>query len=790
MRKSKRVVLPFLFALCFGFDLSVAHGAVVLYDFETPQEVAACPKIDEPSFSVAVTNAFATGGTNALHFRCRPWTEGQPKWPSFTLPSPVADWSEYDRFVVDVVNCGSANDRLWVYFAEADGKIQRGLQGEYLLSASGYVRWIVPLGKWPKTCDARKIARIHFFTESPKDLNVYIDRLMLLKRGEEPLFSAGPCVLRDLVPLLDARAAKAEREAESAHENARHETSYWRLREACAKAGQDTISMVVGVASSMVKVRPRGEFGAEPATNLVVRLAKGERESVQIVVLAGDMNLGKVSVSVEDLMSKDGALFAATNITCAPVGFVNITNPVPYDVGYVVHTNETAAGYFRRTRTPERGWWPDPILDHVNAVDVNGHDAQSFWLRVGCPRDQKAGVYRGHAIVNAKGTAPVKIPLSIRVNNFAVPKVSPLPLAITFWPGPDYDDPVHAINAKSLLSDPKAPCNVWKNRRMEWIDFLADYYITMDSLYGRGRIQWDALLRLREQGRLGLFNLGYWPYLGQDDGEARNEAKWRQCILDPLRKNYEKAKELGLIAHAYLYGCDELNREHFPKARWAVGELKKEFPGIPVFTTAYDGEYGVGSELDGVDWFTPLTQKYDVEKADAARKHGHKVWWYICCGPHAPYANMYIECPAIEGRLLMGAQSVRMRPDGFLYYEISIWNSRNVLSDGPFTDWAPDSWRAYNGDGSWVCVGPDGIPVATQRLENFRDGLEDYAYAVELERKLNACPDKDSDWARQARKLLEVPSEVMIDMQNFTDSPDAVMRWRDSMADLIESAGK
>ena len=73
------------------------------------------------------------------------------------------------------------------------------------------------------------------------------------------------------------------------------------------------------------------------------------------------------------------------------------------------------------------------------------------------------------------------------------------------------------------------------------------------------------------------------------------------------------------------------------------------------------------------------------------------------------------------------------------------------------------------------------------RLENFRDGLEDYAYAVELERKLNACRDKDSDWARQARKLLDVPSEVMIDMQNFTDSPDAVMRWRDAMADLIET---
>ena len=27
-----------------------------------------------------------------------------------------------------------------------------------------------------------------------------------------------------------------------------------------------------------------------------------------------------------------------------------------------------------------------------------------------------------------------------------------------------------------------------------------------------------------------------------------------------------------------------------------------------------------------------------------------------------------------------------------------------------------------------MCVGPDGIPLSTLRLENFRDGLEDYAY--------------------------------------------------------------
>ena len=94
---------------------------------------------------------------------------------------------------------------------------------------------------------------------------------------------------------------------------------------------------------------------------------------------------------------------------------------------------------------------------------------------------------------------------------------------------------------------------------------------------------------------------------------------------------------------------------------------------------------------------------------------------------------MFIEYPAIEGRLLMGAMTARQRPDGFLYYQISIWNSRRPITSGPFTDWDPRSWTTYHGDGSWTCVGPDGAPVPTIRLENFRDGLEDFAAVRALE---------------------------------------------------------
>ncbi|MBR1921201.1 MAG: DUF4091 domain-containing protein, partial [Kiritimatiellae bacterium] len=478
-------------------------------------------------------------------------------------------------------------------------------------------------------------------------------------------------------------------------------------------------------------------------------------------------------------------LFPASNVACDVVGYVHTVREPPYRVGCWAATN-AAPGWVRATTNAPVGWWPDPILGFLDGVAVADMDVQSFWIRVRCPEDQRAGVYAGSLVVSADGVSPVAVPFRVRVNDFSVPRASPLPLAVTFSPGPSaqFATPEEqALNAH-LRKDPDYPGNLWRRHEREWGDFLADYYITLDNLYHHGEIRWDALMRLKEQGRLGRFNLGYWHYFA---GGAEEEAKWRGTEVKRLKAAYAKAKELGLLDHAYVYGCDEVATNHLGSIRRCVEILKAELPGVPVSTTAYDHEFGVGTPLDVMDCFTPLTPKFDPEKAAKSRAAGHQVWWYVCCSPHAPHANMFIECPAIEGRLLMGAETVRQRPDGFLYYQISLWNSKRCITSGPFTDWDPRSWTTYHGDGSWTCAGPDGTPLPTVRLENFRDGLEDYAYALALEGKLKGRAAKDGAWAARARELLAVPGDVMQTMTQFTGDPAAVLRWRDAMADLIEA---
>ena len=161
-------------------------------------------------------------------------------------------------------------------------------------------------------------------------------------------------------------------------------------------------------------------------------------------------------------------------------------------------------------------------------------------------------------------------------------------------------------------------------------------------------------------------------------------------------------------------------------------------------------------------------------RAAAARAEGRQGWWYVCNLPGGTYANGFVQDPAIDLRMLMGAQSVRMRPDGFLYYELTIWNAPRPIERGPFTDWWSRSYLTANGDGCWTAVGPGGKPLPTQRLENFRDGLEDYAYALEYERVTG--------------RKAEVPASVCTSVWQYTDDPKAYYAWRDVLAEAIERA--
>lgn len=795
-------------AFLFAAAILRMAAADTLLDFETDAEMRIAPNIRTDAFTVCVTNRFAASGAHSLLFECRRWEKGMPEWPQFTMPSPVADWSAYDRLVLDIVNIGDGGDKFGIYIAGPDGDMTGGFHYVGQLPSNGHDRWVVPLSRLGKYAPIDRIARILFHTERPSGFSAAIDNLVLLKPGDPLPEPAGDGILRDLLPIVESeRDALARKLSES-----ECALDYQRFRAGCVANRPCETAFLLGEATSMEKILPRGRrtpFLARPlpARGLAVRLARNEYESAQLLVspFAGD--LGNVRVAIAgDLVGEGGRVFPASNITCSVVGYVLATNCPPYMTGFT-HPTDNYPGYGRKVRKPEQGWWPDPILDFMDSADIASGDVQSYWIRVHCPSNQAAGVYRGELTVSAYGERTAVVPLTVRVNAFALGRASPLPLAITFNPTPYWVD---KTKTAELWGNPNAPVNAWKRHKTEWCDFLADYFITIQSMYD-GSARFDLLERLKSQGRLGWFALSY-LWHPPASTTADDMAAWRAKNIERFGQAYEEARRRGLLDKAFIYGCDEVSPSRFPAMRLAVEELKRSFPEVPLATTAYDESYGTASPLDGIDWFTPLTMSYTEETAAAARKSGRKVWWYICNVPNPPSANMFVECQAIEGRILMGAQTQKMRPDGFLYWRIGVWNSESCIETGPFTDWEPRSYGVWHGEGSWVCAGPDGTPLPTIRLENFRDGLEDYAYAKLLEQKLRevessklkvqsyGCDNLNrltaqsltsspcDAWLRRAKAALAVPREVMDTMTNYTDDPAVLYRWRDEMADLIETA--
>lgn len=806
-------------------------AGTMLYDFENEDEVLTWHDEVRPSqrlsFPTTREPRYATSGQYAMCFRSPAWRPGMAEWPACESRPAITDWRGYDRLIFDVTNPTPYPQKLAVFIADEDHATRAGLLCDTNLTPYAYRAVVIPLAQLVQKGQALDRIRVmHWFTERPVgDMEVYLDRLMLLREGEDPppvpesfLKEYGE-LQTERVAAMRAAITAAERRlqhlgqvaptaldwAERALSELKHEVQVFALavadgspailkgdelhmrlqssierldslsalradfepvRLAVAADPTARTDIIVGFASSMEKVLPRdAALDVRLSRRVSLSLARYEKEALQVIVLPCEREAAQVQVKAGDLTAADGTLFPAGNIKAVPVGYVETKAVPPYG-------------------SPHVGWWPDPILDFMSSADVAAGDAQAFWVRVTAPQDQRPGRYRGKLEVLEGGQTLYSFDLRLEVYPFAVPKASPLPMAVTF--APMYYEP----NGQGGWQEGAYRNTSWQKHKAQWGDFLADYYLNYDSLYHRGQPEFPVLQRLHRQGRLGMFNLGYYTVMPEDPEGA---AAWKADIDQRIGAGYQRAKQLGLLDHAYIYGCDEHPEAMFPGVERAAAYLKEHFPGTLILTTTYDHSFGTNSVLQSMDGFCPLTPSYKRELADQVRATGKQVWWYICCGPHHPYANMFIEYPAIDGRVLMGAQTAKYRPDGFLYYEISIWNGEPITT-GPFTSYDPRSWTTYHGDGSWTCPGPDGTPLATVRLENFRDGVEDYAYALILERlikQVEASPQAAArgEWLRRARNALAVPEGLVRSMTEFSTDPADVYRWRRSMAEAISTAG-
>ncbi|MGC9316401.1 MAG: glycoside hydrolase domain-containing protein [Armatimonadota bacterium] len=487
-----------------------------------------------------------------------------------------------------------------------------------------------------------------------------------------------------------------------------------------------------------------------PPEGLSLAGARGEYESLQVVVAPRDEGLRAVRVQFEDLASGDGDVLDAERLSWRQVGYLYCEEHEHYD-------------------SPGAGWYPDPLLE-PESCDVAHGDHQPLWITVEIPRDQPPGEYRGMLRVLAENAEAVELPLTVTVWPVTIPAQSSIPTAFTVGLA---EHEASWQEDKSTYFPGHQPG--FEFRRMNY-DFSLRYRISPDHLYLREPRPMADYEYLARHGA-SCFNLLCLPdFAGGPRREMPSDERV-EAALDALEPYVRRMRELGAMDRAYVYGIDELGSDLMPAEQKWFKAVHDRYPDLRTVQTSN----WVDPELE-CDIYCPLLSVYSPKRQAPYRERGTKFWWYVCIGPRHPYPNFFIEYPVIEARLIFW-MTYMWRADGFLYYATNLWpHEDGPMPPGPRCEWDPRSWNNANGDGCLYYPGQHG-PLATTRLENIRDGLEDYELLrlldIEAQRHMDESGETASDRGGQLGALI-APSR-----REYSRNPDELAAVRRRAAEEL-----
>ena len=678
-------------------------------------------------------------GEGMVRLRYPAWEWWRGKWPSAILDLGSGefdeeDWTRYDRLVFEVRNESASPAQLKLRLDDREGKRAVRI---FHISAEQEQVCVVPIAELDRGFDVGGVVHFDLYMSQPAvDYAFLLDEIRLeadsleietaelridpFEEGRIGVRARGGRSARWRVRVVGQDGGTAGLHEEGGNrlewEWAGGETGQYEVELSVADtvwSGEETVrrlgnfavipegeraEWVVWVEPTTRKVmlhdRPRAgqvfftgeELEAEDVPPLRVEMARNEWEGAQAVFLTRRDSAVFRFVLEELRHSESGEPLFLEESAVHQVGYVFTREPGMYAVEF-------------------SGWWPDPLLPAAEMRAVPG-ECMPVWVALKTGEGAAPGTYRGGLGIWADGMWAGRLPLEVRVYDAIVPDSSAVRTAFSL-----YDHMLEKVYGEV------APLLYRKYQH-----FIADHRLNIDHLYRSALPSIADLRYFARRGQLNAFNLLYMR-AGEDYGHDRLEEI--AGILDPY---VEELRRLGLVDRAYIYGFDEVSGDQFDELKRVFGFFKERYPDVRTATTARDPGLGKASGLgEVVDIWVPLTAVYDPETAAGARQRGDEVWWYICIAPTHPFANWFVEYPAMEARLLWW-MAYRRRVSGFLYYTMNRWPRSEApmrIDGNNKTDWDPASYETANGDGCLFYPGPEG-PISTVRLENVRDGLEDY----------------------------------------------------------------
>ncbi len=309
-------------------------------------------------------------------------------------------------------------------------------------------------------------------------------------------------------------------------------------------------------------------------------------------------------------------------------------------------------------------------------------------------------------------------------------------------------------------------------------------------------------------------------YLDNPRVTAFNPIDWKNHSYtdDTVKSAYAfLSQKQEWLDKSYFYIVDEPgNKDALNRINAAGEQLKKYFPGYKMMApmhlnyslNAENTEDFISYIADAINvwcfkpYFYTTFAEYSYDKTLTYRMsagieknlgtfgermgreqaEGDELWWYVTRRPENPEITLLMDTESVRHRILFWQQKL-YNVDSFLYYLVNDWyevGENNGLNKKHETATGADSFDCY-GNGVLVYCGQDFDVyggVGSLRLENVRDGIEDFEYLTMLE----DIYGKEVTDALIHRLTTDI-SHYNMDIDNFTD-------LRIALGTIIEAAQK
>lgn len=511
----------------------------------------------------------------------------------------------------------------------------------------------------------------------------------------------------------------------------------------------------------------------KPTAPAHIWASRGERETLQVCLRSQVAGPATVSVDLPGFSPR-----------VERVGYVPVYQP---------------GGYFRLTAAPgerplprgtsrtdgQQGWWPDFLLPLDGPVELTADQVQPVWATVHVPLDTTPGDYAGTVTVTPAAGAPVTLPFTLTVWPFQQPARPTLQVIYDHRAGGDHQGWLE-FAAERRISFDSLPNPEWS------VDDAGQVTLDLTAFDREAELRFDQL-NMSAAYLPSLFYVGGWAFPpGPKFGATYPSPEWRSRYQQAVQQIWEHCKARGWAPYVSLYLSDEPFFEQPEVTAWLgdVMEMIQEVaPDLPIYSStwrhnpAWDGllsHWGVGQH-----------GSFPVDEMVARQAAGDKMWF-------TTDGHMEIDTPYAATERMLPWYCFAHNVSGYEFWGIDWWtynpfeygwHSSIPQSDGPDTEGYHirypngDGYLAYPGDR----VGLDG-PVSTIRLENARDGVEDYDLMHALQVAAAADPAlaaRAEPIFEQIRALMVIPNSGGWRTSDWLPDPYAPARLRQAVGDLL-----